>query len=131
MIDAATYAAERAICDKAAAYAEQFRQRNGWIVIPADAAKHPDYAACDNAMRGRIELYELHRDKPERFSAYVVDNGEIATWPGDVIGKVTHRSTLGTGWTWRSITVRTAWGVTYRGREYASMQLVSLRRIAA
>ena len=59
------YQRERAICDKAAAYAEQFRQRNGWIVIPREAALHPDYVDCDNAMRGRVEQYELLRDMPE------------------------------------------------------------------
>lgn len=129
MIDAATYAIERAICDKAQAYAAQFVQRNGWTVLTAEQAAHPDYAACDNAMRGRVELFELHRDKPAAFSAYVVGD-KITAFMGDVVGELTNRSTLGKGWTWRSVTVRSAWGTIYRGREYASMQLINLRAVA-
>lgn len=90
----ADYERERAICDKAAAYAEQFRQRNGWIVIPADAAMHPDYAACDNAMRGRVEQFEIMRNLPDNFTAYL-ESGKsdsegarlaVTCWPGDALG---------------------------------------------
>lgn len=131
MIDAATYAIERAICDKAEAYARATMLRDGKQTnyLTAEEAKHPDYAACDNAMRGRVELFELHRDKPAAFSAYVV-GGKVTTWMGDVVGEITNRSTLGKGWTWRSVTVRSAWGTIYRGREYASMQLINLRAVA-
>ncbi|WP_425962617.1 hypothetical protein [Rhizobium nepotum] len=65
VLSAAQYEIERAICNKAAAYAEQFKQANGWTVIPAEAVKHPDYAECDNDMRGRVEQFEILRDLPE------------------------------------------------------------------
>lgn len=82
------YRRERAICDKAMQYAERFKQKNGWIVIPAEDAKHPDYAACDNAMRGRVEQFELLRDLPDRFSAYLSsDCSKVTTWAGDTLGQ--------------------------------------------
>lgn len=135
MLTPETYAAERAICDKANAYAAQFIQPNGWTIIPAKAAGHPDYAACDNAMRSRVELFELNRDQPERFSAYLVDQNaftDVTTWAGDKLGDVTyggprHRNNF--GGRWRQVTVRTIWGQTYTGREYDSRQLVNLRRV--
>lgn len=90
-IDAATYERERALCDKAAAYAEQFRQRNGWIVIPADAAAHPDYAAAGNDMRGRVEQFELLRDLPDSFCAYASE-GQVSVWTGLPLGRLEWRS---------------------------------------
>lgn len=130
MIDAETYTRERAICDKAHAYARATMLRNGKQTncLTAEEAKHPDYAACSNEMRGRVELFELHRDKPAAFSAYV-NGSNITTWTGDVIGAMSNCSTLGTGWTWRRVTVISAWGVVYRGREYASMQLINLYKV--
>lgn len=57
----ADYERERAICDKAIAYAEQFRKPNGWIVLTGEEAAHPDYAACNNAMRDSAQSRELER----------------------------------------------------------------------
>lgn len=95
------YAKERAICDRAAAYAESImregkpeRARN---YLTAEEAKHPDYIACDNAMRGRVEQYEILRDLPETIFAYI---GQplcetnyracvpypVTTWTGDRLG---------------------------------------------
>lgn len=65
-------------------------------------------AACDNAMRGRVEQFELLTDTPERFIAYVGKNRrngmgvdravgssyDLTTWTGDLLGSVT----LGSGW---------------------------------
>ena len=147
MLTPETYAAERAICDKANAYAAQFIQPNGWTIIPAKAAGHPDYAACDNAMRSRVELFELNRDRPERFSAYLQPSNReqvdqtnlvayrhrnVTTWTGDKLGWVTHTGAYhrnNFGGRWRQVTVRTIWGQTYTGREYDSRQLVNLRRV--
>lgn len=96
----ADYERERAICDKAIAYAQQFRQPNGWIVIPNDAAMHPDHAACDNAMRGRVERFELLRDMPDKFTAYLENDKPdgigarlvVTCWPGDPLGFAVVRS---------------------------------------
>lgn len=73
VLSAEQYAIERAICDKAFAYwkANATYSRGGWSSLSAEKAKHPDYAACDNDMRGRVEQYELLRDLPEKLSAYI------------------------------------------------------------
>jgi hypothetical protein len=56
-------------------------------VIPADAATHPDYSACDNAMRGRVERFEILQDLPEKFCAYLSsDSKSVTVWTGDVLG---------------------------------------------
>jgi hypothetical protein len=89
------YQRERAICDKTMAYAEKFRQKNGWIVISEEDALHPDYAACDNAMRGRVEQFEILRDLPEKFSAYLESGADdnagsnlaVIVWTGDILGR--------------------------------------------
>lgn len=119
------YLRERAICDKAAAYAEQFKQRNGWIAIPADAAKHPDYAACDNAMRGRVQQFEILRDMPEKFTAYLENDKPdsvgsrlaVTCWPGDPLGyAIVHSIARRRGWTSDRQRYGRAW---INGREYA------------
>lgn len=149
MLTPEQYAIERAICDKAQAYAAQFVQPNGWTIIPAEAAKHPDYAACDNGMRSRVETFELNRDKPATFSAYVQSSDrahvdatniiacrhrDVTTWTGDKLGTVTHSGAWhrnNFGGKWRQVTARMAWGDTYTGREYDSRQFVNWRRTAA
>lgn len=142
MIDAATYAIERAICDKAEVY------RAGRTVITAEEAKHPDYAACDNAMRGRVEQYELRTNPPETFVAYVgkakrngmgVDRivGQsygLTTWMGDELGN----ATLGSSWRVNSYVGSRmyqiyAWmsGREYTGRGFGEGMAVVLRETAA
>lgn len=92
----ADYERERAICDKANAYwqANATFTRGGWSSLSADLAAHPDYAACDNAMRGRVEQFELMRDLPESFTAYL-ETGKpdgqgarlaVQVWTGDNLG---------------------------------------------
>lgn len=93
------YERERAICDKAAAYAQETMAKRGkrCNYMTADECAHPDYAACNNAMRGRVEQYELLRDLPDRFAAYL-ENGKpdgigarlsVTCWPGDALGVAT------------------------------------------
>ena len=93
-IDAETYARERAICDTAHAYAERVmcgdgrkRRRN---YLTAEEAAHPSYASCDNAMRGRVEQYELLHNPPDRFGAYLSTRPDgrfvVTVWTGDAIG---------------------------------------------
>lgn len=85
------YQRERAICDKANAYwqANASFSRNGASSVSRELTQHPDYAACDNAMRGRVEKFELLRDMPERFTAYLSsDMRRITVWTGDELGPV-------------------------------------------
>lgn len=151
MIDATTYETLRAICDKADAYwkANATFDRSGWSSMSAEKAAHPDYAACTNDMRGLVEVFELNRDKPEKFSAYVQEltreqrdatnlaacrNRGLTGWTGETLGTVTytgpwHRDNF--GGKWRAIDVQTIWGDRYHGREYHSRQLVNLTRSRA
>jgi hypothetical protein len=86
-LDAATYAVERAICDKANTYWEAHASHSkGGSSMSAELAAHPDYAACSNAMRSRVEQYELLTNPPERFTAYIGQNGKLTTGCGDVLG---------------------------------------------
>ncbi len=79
------YLAERAIIDRAEAYRQRVAPKRNWI--SAGEAAHPDYAACDNAMRGRVEQYEILRDMPDRIVAYVgQDDRTITVWAGGVLG---------------------------------------------
>ena len=79
------YLAERAIIDRAEAYRQRIAPKRNWI--SAEEAAHPDYAACDNAMRGRVEQYEVLRDLPDRIVAYVGRDGRtITVWTGDMLG---------------------------------------------
>ncbi len=79
------YFAERAIVDRAEAYRRRIAPNRNWI--SAEEAAHPDYSACDNAMRGRVEQYEVLRDLPDRLVAYVgQDDRTVTVWTGDVIG---------------------------------------------
>ena len=89
------YLRERAICDKANAYwqANATHGRSG-SSMSAELAAHPDYAACDNAMRGRVEQFEILRDMPEKFTAYLANTGHdsagdnlpVTVWTGDALG---------------------------------------------
>jgi hypothetical protein len=66
------YAIERAICDKA-----HETMRANWPgyarggAIPDAVTSHPDWQACDNEMRGRVEQYELLTAPPETIFAYM------------------------------------------------------------
>lgn len=95
MLTESEYVRERAIVDTAAAYWNRVAPNRTYLT--AEEAAHPDYAACGNAMRGRVEQYEILTDPPERFTAYVSSDGlKLTTWTGGYLG----RATLGHGWTW-------------------------------
>jgi len=121
------------------------RQRN---YITAEEAAHPDYAACDNAMRGRVEQYELRTNPPSIFVAYVGKpkrNGmgcdriagqtwELTTWTGDELGS----ATLGASWRGSGVFGSRmyqiyAWmsGREYTGRGFGAGCSVVLRETAA
>lgn len=111
-LDEEGYRREKAICDRAQAHAERImrggnlsehRSRN---YLTADEADHPDYKACNNEMRGRVEQYEVLTDPPEKLFAYIGTpkrNGmgidrvvgqtyPVTTWPGNVLGYATRGS---------------------------------------
>ena len=132
ILTAERYAIERATCDKAAA--------------------HPDYAACDNAMRGRVAQYELLTNPPERFVAYIgkplqeakpethnkyiSDNANrrwrVTTWTGDHLGVAEVTSTWRTPRSFVSSTMSsyrvTMAGKVYHGRSAGEGMAISLKR---
>jgi hypothetical protein len=129
-------------------FCKPYVQKNGWTVIPPDAPK-PTFngAVLDiNVHSTNIELFELQRDKPEKFSAYVQEptapqrdqtnflalrRSTVTTWTGEPIGEVVltgvwHVNNF--GGKWRQLAIRTDWNMIYTGREYDSRQFVNFRR---
>lgn len=134
------YRRERAICDKAREYMERNSELtpSGGYCLSADKTKHPDYAACNNEMRGRVEQWEILHNPPEKLSAYVERGGKLIVWTGAQIG------TCSTTTKWRvqsyvggemhQISARIA-GVDgsvreYTGRGFGVGMLVNLRETA-
>lgn len=67
------------------AWALQFRQRNGWTVIPADAVPP---VTVTNADRSAVEVYEFCSNPPDRYTLYINEKREDATtWTGDGLGR--------------------------------------------
>lgn len=131
MLSPAEYEAAKVICDRAEAYAQQFVKPNGWIILTAEQAAEPIYAACTNELRGAVEEFELCCDRPDRFVAYEA-GFTVATWTGIEVGKIILRTQWyrdNFGGRWRGIRVLSAWGDRYYGREYDSMQLIRLRKV--
>lgn len=89
------YERERAICDAANKYWQaNATHGKGGSSMSAELAAAPIYAVCDNAMRGRVEQFEILRDLPDKFYAYL-ENGKpdgvgsrlnVAVWTGDILG---------------------------------------------
>jgi len=91
-----------------------------------------------NEERSAREVFELHRDKPERFSAYVTwktGDRSVTTWMGDKVGERCDNSpwhTNNMGAKWRQIRIKPdfcRWY--YTGREYESRQFVNFKRMKA
>jgi hypothetical protein len=99
---ATDYARERAICDKAETCARAAMSTRGpsCCYLTAEEAQHPDYAACNNEMRGRVEQFELLRDKPAAFVAYLANGNPdsvgarlpVTVWTGEKLGTACIRS---------------------------------------
>lgn len=129
------YAIERAICDKAEAYAEAImteggtkRRRN---YLTAEEAAHPDYAACNNDMRGRVEQYELLRDRPDKFTAYISSCETMATvWTGLPLGRATVTASWKPGRSRDVMKQFVVWmgGNRYIGRGFGSGMYINLRK---
>lgn len=143
----AQYEIERAICDKANAYWQaNATHGKGGSSMSAELASHPDYAACTNDMRGRVEQFELLRDLPEKLTAYVGSrepNGmgcdrlaarsyPVTVWTGLQIGNcslVEHSSRRRFGKTFQCYA--TIAGREYTGRTEGVGMYVNLRETAA
>lgn len=115
-----TYDREREIVDKADAYARATMATRGprCNYLTKEEAAAPVYAMCSNDMRGRVEQFELLRDRPDKFCAYLSDDGrKVVCWPGNVLGSaVTLSSRRIGGW----VSGRYYYGrATIGGREYA------------
>lgn len=133
-LSAEQYAVERAICDKAQAYWQQHATHGKrGSSMSAELAAHPDYAACDNAMRGRVEQYELLRDKPDQFTAYIGKGGRLTTWCGDDLGAAMCMSTWKTPRSYVSSTMSIyhcmMGGRKYHGRSGGEGMSINLRAI--
>jgi hypothetical protein len=83
------YQTERAICDAAYNYARETMTKRGkrCCYLTAEEAANPVYAACNNDMRGRVEQFEILRDMPEKFCAYLSDDCKsVQVWTGGALG---------------------------------------------
>lgn len=109
----AEYSAEqyKKECRAIAAYnkwAEQFRQPNGWTVIPSGKRPRGIAGTVDNAMRSRVERFQIFTESPQELCAYIGDNEPngmgidrqlgrsypVIVWNGEPIG----RATIGSKW---------------------------------
>jgi hypothetical protein len=87
------YAIEREICERATVYwkANADYGRGGWSRLSAEKAAHPDYAACSNEMRGRVEQFEILTNPPERLGVYIskAPDGSlrVTVWTGIELGR--------------------------------------------
>lgn len=145
MIDEATYADYRARVDAFEAFIKQHGLAGEAYASIAglDVPPRPT-----NEMRSAVEVFELHRDKPQKFTAYVDDallDAPVRP-PGsayDVQGEITDHwacATLGkyrvvTHWLDRhgnrrySIRVWADWGGEYVGQTQGAGMYVNLRRV--
>lgn len=106
----AQYETERAICDKAHAYAIATMAKRGkhCNYLTAEESSHPDYAACNNDMRGRVEQFELLRDMPDSFCAYLESGApdglgcrlKVTVWTGLELGVATVHTIAKRGNSW-------------------------------
>ena len=113
----------RAICDKAAAYweANATHGRQG-SSMSAELAAHPDYAACSNEIRGKVDQWETLRDLPERLSAYIGEDSSgrpiVTVWTGLPLGSARVVSSWPTPRSWQG-SRRYAYRAMIGGREFA------------
>lgn len=125
----AQYRRERALIDADNAWRELAMAENGpranFITAEQNKRKPRRLRAVDNEMRGRVEQFELLRDLPDQFTAYL-ESGKpdgqgarlaVTCWPGNPLGyAVVH--TVGQRRNWHGERQRygRAW---INGREYS------------
>ena len=120
-------------------WSKQYRQSNGWTVIPA-GVEPPQGAQISNEERSDLEVFEFCVAPPEKYFLYIKDNradyrdkfgnvppigpypGVATTWTGDYLGTVFF------GTKWRDnfggeripVTVHARNGRTYYGTYFKS-----------
>lgn len=141
MLSAGQYEVERAIYDRAEAIFRELAPKvfNRGGAIPEAVTSHPDWRACDNAMRGRVEQYEICTNPGEIVVAYL-DKPDargvhpVTTWMGDPIGAArciaSRRVNSFTGTHMGSYRARIA-GRDYHGRGFGSGMSIVLRETSA
>ena len=142
MIDETTYADYRARIDAKMAWVDTIRdKRSGWASYrPEDMPDEVRALGVTNEMRALVGEYELHRDKPAKFSAYVYErpnasigkDWHVGLWaPAEMLG----RAFVTSSWRDRhgnrrySIRVRADWGGEYVGQTQGAGMYVNLRRV--
>lgn len=93
MISLTEYTALKANQSAYEKWAETYKQKNGWIVIPADAIRPVQF---ENEDRAKIEEYEFMTEKPLRLFAYYKAGsrdtfpiyGTITGFMGNVLARV-------------------------------------------
>lgn len=107
-------------------WSKQFKQKNGWTVIPANIAPPVNFG---NSERSKIEVYEFVKEKPNKYFLYVrkysctnTNYGEAITFIGDNLGSVRfgreYKSSFGD--IRQNITVKAINGCKYYGIYYKS-----------
>ena len=111
MLSKAEYNEARALCDAAhKAMRDNWPQWENGGAVPESVTSHPDYLACTNEIRGKVEQCEILTNTPEAIFAYIgapMGNGmgcdrivgqtyPVTVWTGDKIGIATK------GATWRA-----------------------------
>jgi hypothetical protein len=128
MIDSETHIAFR---KRLAEFEAWLGDRRSVHVSEIEAAGLSDVT---NDMRGAVELYELNRDRPEKFTAYVSSDGKsITTWMGDILGNITYTRQDSRRRSWHNDKMRTVyatiWGRRYYGRNSGNGMVINLRRM--
>jgi hypothetical protein len=144
----ADYRREKRLLDQYEAWAAQFTRPNGWTVIPAKARPKGKAALVDNAMRSRVQRFEIFTQSPDCLTAYIGDGrldgmgidricGQsfpVTVWTGEPIGYATR------GRQWR---VNSAYGSNmaqfyavingreYSGRSFGAGSYINLKETAA
>lgn len=116
-------------------WAEQYKQKNGWTVIPVDAIPPVKF---DNDDRSAMEVWEWKHNPPEKYFLYITEtkNNPVGfpyekplwiatTWTGQKLGNVRYGAEFhcwgfGRRSTRQSITVYGNNGVRYYGTYYKS-----------
>ena len=133
MITETQYAEFCAICDKAQEYwkANATYSKSGWSSMSAELSAHPDYSACTNGMRGKVEQFEILRDLPDQLTAYVGSNSlSVTTWTGDKLGGLWQKSVWRNCYGTRMYSYRASiGGKEYTGRSQGAHCIINLRAV--
>lgn len=134
------YAAECAIRARADAWfkAHAVTEPDGWQSLSAEHAAYPDWRACDSAMRGRLQQFEILTGPPQDLVAYLAKTQDgtlhVCTWTGHALGTAKLRSSwpvVSAFGTTMSQYVAQIAGREYTGRGFGEGMFLRLRETAA